>query len=395
VKRLLPALVGTVALCSLMVLVALDGAFLSLPIRGKLWDLGDFILAGRAASLGLDPYTLDPALLGEWGGAFNPGSRNVNPPASLLLFGPLAWFDPGALLWGLYALSLLAYAAAVILLARAYPASRTVPRTIWAFCLAGLWHTLFLSQIYALIALGLAAAWLLVTRGRLGWAGLVLGVLAALKPYLLVIPGLLLLARHWRPALASFGAFGVLSALPVLLYGPDVYGQWFVVLPSGGETALVVNASLVAEFSRLGATWLGYALSIAVLGALVPWALLSKPAPLPIMALGLVASILAGPTGYIELGILLLPVFLSRPRWSPALLAAAALMLVPHQVIWGWSLAGPQEMILAGSVHFAAYCLVLGTLAVESLREPLRSSVSVLSWASLMMGTWRKRWTIS
>ena len=352
------ALTRDVALCSIMALLAVGSAAMSLP-PGRLWDLGDFILAGRSASAGLNPYTADPTLLGAWAPAFDIGSRNINPPVSVLLCQLIAPLDPGTLRTGTFIASLGAYSLAVLLLAFAYRPALTLPRIAWAFALAGLWDNLYLGQVYAFLALAVAVVWLLLKRDRLVVAGIILGAVAAIKPNFLVVPALLFAAGYRRPAALSAAVFGALTLLPIAVYGPRIYSEWLAALPTGSEHGLVINASLLAQFSRLGSPVAGVLLSGVVLLGLAAVVWVRRPGALDVAGLGVIAAVLAGPTGYIELGIVLLPIFLSRAHWSPALIAAAALMLVPHQVVGIWSLGGHLDMILAGSVHFTAYVLVL------------------------------------
>ena len=59
-----------------------------------------------------------------------------------------------------------------------------------------------LENLSALMAFGLAAVLLLASRGRWNEAGAVLGLSIAIKPLLIVVVVVFLLARKWR-ALAS------------------------------------------------------------------------------------------------------------------------------------------------------------------------------------------------
>lgn len=356
----------SLTLVGLLALVLFEAATTD-PGR-RLYDLGDFIVAGRAASLGLNPYEARPELLGEFADAFSPGSRNVNPPISIPLFQLIAPFDPDMTRVAVLSASIAAYTLAVLLLDRRGTRPVTITRLAWAFAVAGLWQTLSLGQVYTLLALLAVVAWLLIERGRLGMASILIGALCALKPNFLVVPALLFAAGHRRMGGLAGGVFVLLWLLPIPLYGTEIYPRWLAVLPSGDEVGLLMNASLVAEFARLGALPMGYALSGMLLVSLAVWVSRRQPTVPDILGIGLIAAILASPVGYSQLHALLLPVFLSRARWGWALSAAAVLMLVPLRTVWDLTQVSDFAGLLASSAYFVAYGLVLLTLVIEQLR---------------------------
>ena len=86
---------------------------------------------------------------------------------------------------------------------------------VWASALAGFWDTLFLGQIYLPLVLAGVAAWLLLERGAGLWAGLLIGIVVAMKPNFLVWPVLLLLSGHYRSAVAAFVIASAISLIPL------------------------------------------------------------------------------------------------------------------------------------------------------------------------------------
>lgn len=316
--------------------------------RVSLGDFGSFVASGQAANAGLDPYAVHPLTLRGSQGEPYP---NLNPPVLLPALQLLAHVDPQSAFRLWYAVSLALYILALALLARAYPL--TPWRLLWALALAGLWFGLWLGQVYTLLALGAVAVWVLLPRRPL-WAGLLLGLLVAVKPNLAPWVGLLLLAGHWRPALAATGTAAALWLGALLAYGPAVYAQWLAATST-------VTAFLVSD----GAPWLvnlplvGYPLAAALLlGAAVScWRY--RPEPLAVSAIALPLVLVALPNSGIGYCLLLLPVLLSRP-WSPLLTVAAALLLVPF-----WRLDS-----LSVWAHQIAAGLLLAALAHQPLIDP-------------------------
>lgn len=151
------------------------------------------------------------------------------------------------------------------------------------------------------LALAAAGAWLLLERGRLLAAGLLIGVVVAVKPNFLVWPGLLLLAGYPQVAFAAAGCAAVLSLAPAALYGPRVYGLWLDLLSQDAQRGVfLTNASLLGLFLRFGYGTTGLAASLALLAGLAFWARRHRPDPLRASALGLLGALLASPLAWIH-----------------------------------------------------------------------------------------------
>ena len=153
---------------------------------------------------GWSPYTFDPSQLAptfSW-----TGSPNLSPPVMLPVFSALARLNPVVAFRAWYLVSLILYGTGLVLLARTYRPIRETWKIVWALGLAGLWATLALGQIYIPLALACIAAWLLIEWRKFGTAGVIIGILIAIKPNFIVWPILLLLAGHSTvavPALLS------------------------------------------------------------------------------------------------------------------------------------------------------------------------------------------------
>ena len=165
---LLPGQAIALSLTLVMLLLMAFGFLSSRPRGTQLWDLGLFILASRAASLGLNPYIARPELLDGWETSLEspPYTPTWNPPHSVLMFQPAAWLDPNAQMQSFYLVAIAAYLVLVALLVVAYGRNLTPWRLLWMLALSPLWHTLFVANIYTIVALCAGIAWIFVERQR-------------------------------------------------------------------------------------------------------------------------------------------------------------------------------------------------------------------------------------
>lgn len=343
----------------------------SFPGPGKtLDDFGSFYEAGRAATLGLNPYSIYPLT----GSVRIPGyffftNQNLDPPISLPLFQIVSHFGPFAAFRAAWLINVALYVAAVWLLMRAYPRRRNILMFLFAFCLVGFWQTLMLGQIYNVMLLLLVIAWLLVRSGHRVPAGIVIGIVAAVKPNFLVWPALLLLAGSLTIALAAIITTLVLSAIPIALYGPAVYPQWLSALNAEPtRVSFPTNVSLAGITAHADVPWLGGAIAVAMLAVLALWAWRLRPRPVVVSSVALAAAVLASPIAWDTYLLFLLPIFFHH-RWTPTLTAAAALLVVPGAVDdWFWHLSRPG-LILVGW----PYCLAMLLIAVAIAQSILES----------------------
>ena len=100
-------------------------------------------------------------------------------------------------------------------------------RSIWAFSLAGLWHTIQLGQIYTFLLLLVMGIIINIKKEKKVLAGIILGVLIAIKPNFIFWAAALGLAGYW----AIFFSAGItalcISLVPIYFYGFKIYQQWF------------------------------------------------------------------------------------------------------------------------------------------------------------------------
>ncbi|MDY6962513.1 MAG: glycosyltransferase family 87 protein, partial [Pseudomonadota bacterium] len=330
------------------------------------WDFGAFVASGRAAAAGLDPYGIYPPLTPHvvFPGfeAWNP---NLNPPISALLFQLFDITDLATSLRVWWGISLVCYLAAVVLLLRRYSEGvEAILLGIWAFALAGFWDTLFLGQIYTPLVLAAVVAWLLLERGKLVQAGILIGLLVSMKPNFLVWPVLLFLAGCWRPPLVAAATAAVVAAIPLAVFGPQIYLDWLSLVASDGDRAVfLTNASLAGLAARAGLPLLGTVLSALLLLSLAAWAVWRRPGTMDVSSFALVAALLASPLGWIHYTLFLLPVLLhhwQRPWTWPVAVA----LTIPVPLVLAQFGASAWLQLTVGSVYgWSLVLLLLGLIA--------------------------------
>ena len=330
------------------------------------WDFGAFVASGRAAAAGLDPYGIYPPLTPHvvFPGfeAWNP---NLNPPISALLFQLFDITDLATSLRVWWVISLVCYLAAVVLLLRRYSEGvEAILLGIWAFALAGFWDTLFLGQIYTPLVLATVVAWLLLERGKLVQAGILIGLLVSMKPNFLVWPVLLFLAGCWRPPLVAAATAAVIAAIPLAVFGPQIYLDWLSLVASDGDRAVfLTNASFAGLAARAGLPLLGTVLSALLLLSLAAWAVWRRPGTMDVSSFALVAALLASPLGWIHYTLFLLPVLLhhwQRPWTWPVAVA----LTIPVPLVLAQFGASAWLQLTVGSVYgWSLVLLLLGLIA--------------------------------
>ncbi|MDB5612863.1 MAG: hypothetical protein JWQ22_516 [Devosia sp.] len=340
-----------------------------------LWDFGAFLASGRAAAEGLNPYGIYPPLTPHvvFPG-FESWNPNLNPPISALLFQlfDLAPPETSFQIWN--RISATAYMLTIGLLAWRYtPNAAAIVLAVWALALAGFWDTLYLGQIYIPLVLAAVGAWLLLERRQMVLAGILIGLVIAIKPNFLVWPVLLFLAGYRKASVAAVICAALISAIPFIVYGPEIYRQWLELVISDGERAMFLTNDSISGFTaRAGIQFLGTVASAAMLLALAAWAFFKRPSVLRVSSFALLGALMASPLGWIHYTLFLLPVIIGYWRQWPMWLAGV-MLAVPVPIVLGYFGAATLVQLTLGSVYGWALVLCLVTLVFADEPEPLRS----------------------
>jgi hypothetical protein len=360
----LPKPLKNTAITILVMLVAFEAlASVFTVLARPANDFTSFLVSGALATNHQNPYTITadvPRVL--TGGAYG-STVNLNPPALLPLFEWIGRFHPLQLqrIWAVVSLSL--YAFALWLLWRFGSSPRR--RLLWAVALTGFWGTIELGQIYIPLMLAATVGLLLLQRGRRTETGILIGLIVTIKPQMAVWAGLLLLGGYWSIAMSAGVTAALLSALPVLLYGPNIYHQWLTVLHPSVGAEFPQNASLFAVGLRLDSPALGWLLMAvaALIASYIVWRRRADATTLS--TIGIALALLLSPINWLGYTILLVPPLLLIKLWPKWLTVGACMLLVPTPIVWGAYLLPRPLFATLGSFYCIALLLILGSLLHE------------------------------
>ncbi len=320
-------------------------------------DLDALWASGYAYRQGLSPYT-DPNTIVSTDGPLGP---NANPPLFLLIFVPLSYLNGDGAYRLMHHLSLALYILCVIFLTVCASRRPRARQVAWALAMAAPWYTIQYGQVYILLLPLAVGAWWCLAGERYVAAGVLLGVLAALKPNYALWPALLLLSGYRVTGLAAGMVTVALSALALLLFGPSAYQEWLAVGRGFAEVSriLPIDMSLFTLAARFGLpSWAAYPLAAALLAvaAWLAWRL--RPPAHAVSALAIATALVASPRAWLGYAVLLLPLFLTRP-WSWPLRIAAGLLLAPASVVWIIAEHSAAASVAVGCLYPLAALLLL------------------------------------
>jgi hypothetical protein len=344
--------------------------------RRELNDLGSFLHSGAAFRAGLNPYEYYPWLRPP---PISAEALNLNPPISVYLFEGLSYFSISFVETAFVVGSGLLLAVSLGLLFLAYRDKRDPLTFLVVLSFAGIWHMFWYLQLYAPLVLAIVGSWLLMRRGNLVWAGILIGLVVAIKPNYALLPLLLIAAGYYSVALPALGTAALISLIPLLLDGPQIYRQWLDLTMGFEGLDWTSNASLESVTARLEIPYLGFALTVAVLLGVIYWQRRARPGLLDATAVGLMAVVLAGPVSWAGYTLFLLPFLFSR-QWDRKLWLAVLLLSVPFSPQGAASTAGLS--LIASSIHLPG-----GLMATLALIGDLVSPItrSVYAWAVVLL----------
>lgn len=310
-----------------------NGLMWSLP-DGRLLDFGSFWASGEAAVLGLNPYGVYEHTFKIHTPTFDLENPNLNPPASLLFFGPISYVNPYLGFFLIWASSFLVYFFSIIFLYKNYEKSLNLWTLFWALSLPAFWDTLHLGQIYAWLALLSISGWILIEKNKDFFAAICVGILIAFKPNFLVWPVLYFLVGRKTFSLLSITIAASLQLISGYIYGFEVFDQWVqLVISDTDRRSFPTNLSFAGFFQRLNLN--NFFVLTAPILALIFSALVVlkyKPKSNYVSGIALIIGILASPLGWIHYMLIAVPVFFVLRR-SFILDIAMLLILIPPTFI--------------------------------------------------------------
>ena len=250
-----------IAIFLLISSVVINIAFV-LATTDKLLDFGSFIAAGKNVSAGINPYDdHSPLIFQTEYTELGIGGKlpNLNPPISILFFIPLSHVNPliAVTTWRIISIGL--YVLTIVFLWKFIATNKSHLMILWGFSLAGFWHTIQLGQIYTVLFLALALTFVFEKRGYYLAAGILAGFIVAIKPNFLIWIFLLAASRNWKITIPAIASYLALSAIPTIVFGPEIYLHWFSASSLDGRIlGLPGNNSLSGLTTRMGFTEIGF-----------------------------------------------------------------------------------------------------------------------------------------
>lgn len=348
------------AVAALSVLVAGEFALIGAHFRsGELQDYGLFLASGRAVSG--NPYALVN------------GAADLNPPSLLPLFALLANLPPAVGWQVLTGAGLFVYVVSCIALLRSYR-RHSVALLMWLLAFAPLWHGAFHGQVWPLLTPFAVFGWLALKANRPILAGLLIGVLVAVKINFGAWVLFLLLAGQLSAFLGASASFLFVSLVPAVLYGPRVYLQWVAVqqAATAHEVATsVANGTLISILTAANLPMIGYMVAVATFAVLgyLAW---RRKDTMQASRLGVVAAMICSPIAWFGYAVYLLPLYIER-RWTPAVATAAVISLFPLWFFWHAAEVSPFAHVLANALTMLPLLLLLvsqRTVIQESIGQP-------------------------
>lgn len=340
-----------------------------------LMDFGSFYASGIKSRNGENPYDPNSEYIFEINfSRVGAGGKmvNLNPPISIGIFDFISRFDPHRSLSIWQITSVILYAASILMLTFAYRQNMTPIKFIWAFTLAGFWHTIVLGQVYIVLLLFTVLGWIFLQRARYLIAGIAIGVVIAIKPNFVIWPIFLLLSGYYLTALISMAVSLLISFIPFLFYGLNIYAQWLEASALRQETLRMPgNNSFLGLAARFDAVTVGLVISGVVVLGLVVISRLKLHKWLEefeyVSALGIIASLLASPISWTGYTVLLLPIFFSLQKWTIPVTIAAVILVIPFQIVLQLFQTSFANFVIFGWLYGWGILLLLGAVVKNTM----------------------------
>jgi alpha-1,2-mannosyltransferase len=149
-----------------------------------------------------------------------------------------------------WAFSFVCLFGAIVLIARAVAPGQAVALASLVLVTQAAYSNLRLGQVAWPLMLLVTAAWLADRSRRPLRCGILLGIAASWKPFLLVFVPYLIWRREWRALVAMAGTVVVTGVIGLVAVGAGGYASWFASLRLVGWAGHPLNASLRGMISR-------------------------------------------------------------------------------------------------------------------------------------------------
>src|SRR5215469_2078079 len=282
--------------------------------------VGSFWASGWAATHHLDPYGFYPL---TWHFHLYGGDRgpliydvNLNPPCMLPLFQLFGRLGLRQMVAGWTIFSVLAIVAGAALVLWGLRGRMQKRQVLWLLLSQAGLMTLWFGQNYSALFLLTCVVWYLLRVGRMDAAAVCIGVMVAMKPNLGFWPVMLWIAGYRRPAILSGATAAALSVLPVVLYGPSIYGQWLHAHSLVSHYLFAADVSLAGFCTRIGSRAAGEVLAVVVALALLIFVYRRRPSQVDVGGIAICAGLLCSPLAWMEYTLIVVPLFAGSRKWG-------------------------------------------------------------------------------
>jgi hypothetical protein len=218
-------------------------------------DFGKFYYSTLAYLDGHSMYGMSPATLIPITDSLHKHFWNLNPPHFHILMLPFTYFslETAYALWMAFNFFLFIVSAVLIKNSLGIsPERRTLILMFFLFLsFSGTGMVILTGQPSFVLLFLLTIAWGKARSGSWAAAGLILGVLAAIKPFFLIFFPYLLLRRRSLPLLAAGAVFGLSFALGILAMGTEPYVDWYRSISLVDWSWASMNGSLLGFLTRI------------------------------------------------------------------------------------------------------------------------------------------------
>jgi alpha-1,2-mannosyltransferase len=368
-----------------------DVALARAMMRHAMNDFGKFYYSARHVLEGRDLYASSPATLIRLSSTEQLNLGNLNPPHFHLLILPLSLWGPNValVLWSMASLTSLVLAARTVLRELGWPALSPARLGLTLFgtvAWVGTGSVIATGQSSLFLLWPMAAGWGLMRRGRWLRSGVVIGLLASVKPFLGLLLVYFLVRRQYRALAAGALALAAAFCVGLAVFGADAQLSWIRTLQRVDWSWLPMNASVAGLIARVLAP-------NTYLSPIFEWSAAIRPLGLAVAATGIgvtlvsvirrpndvdrsfllltLAALLFSPLGWVYYVWFLLPPLFAM--WQRGVFSRQRPWLIPALFAAFWPVSATtigQANGLATATLASVYCWGLISLWLSVLRAP-------------------------
>jgi hypothetical protein len=371
----LRSIAGLAIVCFYFIVVLMINVFPFLGGQPQPLDFSSFYASGVQIRNGENPYNPDS----EYVWKFNfprvgAGGKmiNLNPPITAMIFGYISRFNLHQSFRTWQAVSTILFTGLIFVLTTLYKQNISPLIFIWSFTLVGFWQTLTLGQIYVFLLFFIIVGWVSIQRKKYVLAGMAIGLVVAIKPNFIIWPIFLLVSGYYVTFITSVLSALLISLIPVLYYGIQIYEQWLEASSLRIETLILPgNSSILGLTARFREIDAGIVISIILVCTLLYFSKRKTSGRMDysenVSALGIMASILASPIAWVGYTIFLLPIYFSLKKWTYPVIISAAILSLPFGFILKLWQTSFLNLVIFGWFYGWGILFLLGAVVKNSM----------------------------